>query len=284
MNGLEDFTFKEEFNSFKVESSSISLFLALKYFKSSQKRIAFFAKSNSDVEKIEQSINSLNTNILTCTFPSFDCSFLSNLSPTIDNKRQRIKTLYNLYQNKEMILISSLVNYTKIIEFLKKNNFELVDFVTNAGEYSKRGEIIDIFSPLSNYPVRVFFHFENIEKIKRISINTQETSIEIDKYEICPPSEFIFNDENISHFRKEFRELELINKDDYYQSISEKNIIEGSEQFFPILNKSLSPLTDYIGNFELFFYKDYKINFDKAYNDKLNEFGINKAYFLNESS
>ena len=76
MNGLEDFTFKEEFNSFKVESSSISLFLALKYFKSSQKRIAFFAKSNSDVEKIEQYINSLNTNILTCTFPSFDCIFL----------------------------------------------------------------------------------------------------------------------------------------------------------------------------------------------------------------
>ena len=309
MNGLEDFTFKDEFNSFKVEGSSISLFLVLKYLKSPQKRIAFFAKSNSDVEKIEQSIKSLNTNILTCTFPSFDCSFLSNLSPTIDNKRQRIKTLYNLYQNKEMILISSLeslvektiskksfinselflsvnsdINYTKIIEFLKKNNFELVDFVTNAGEYSKRGEIIDIFSPLSNYPVRVFFHFENIEKIKKISINTQETSIEIDKYEICPPSEFIFNDENISHFRKEFRELELINKDDYYQSISEKNIIEGSEQFFPILNKSLSPLTDYIGDFELFFYRDYKINFDKAYKDKLSEYGINKEYFLNESS
>ena len=204
MNGLKDFTFKDEFNSFKVEGSSISLFLVLKYLKSPQKRIAFFAKSNSDVEKIEQSIKSLNTNILTCTFPSFDCSFLSNLSPTIDNKRQRIKTLYNLYQNKEMILISSLeslvektiskksfinselvlsvnsdINYTKIIEFLKKNNFELVDFVTNAGEYSKRGEIIDIFSPLSNYPVRVFFHFENIEKIKKISINTQETSIEV---------------------------------------------------------------------------------------------------------
>ncbi len=309
MNGLEDFTFKDEFNSFKVEGSSISLFLVLKYLKSPQKRIAFFAKSNSDVEKIEQSIKSLNTNILTCTFPSFDCSFLSNLSPTIDNKRQRIKTLYNLYQNKEMILISSLeslvektiskksfinselvlsvnsdINYTKIIEFLKKNNFELVDFVTNAGEYSKRGEIIDIFSPLSNYPVRVFFHFENIEKIKKISINTQETSIEIDKYEICPPSEFIFNDENISHFRKEFRELELINKDDYYQSISEKNIIEGSEQFFPILNKSLSPLTDYIVDFKLFFYSDYKINFDKAYKDKLSEYGINKKYFLNESS
>jgi transcription-repair coupling factor (superfamily II helicase) len=309
MNGLEDFTFKDEFNSFKVENSSIPLFLALKYFKSPQKRIAFFAKSNSDVEKIEQSIKSLNTNILTCTFPSFDCSFFSNLSPTIDNKRQRIKTLYNLYQNKEMILISSLeslvektiskksfinsklvlsvnsdVNYTKIIEYLKKNNFELVDFVTNAGEYSRRGEIIDIFSPLSNYSVRVFFHFENIEKIKKISINTQETSIEIDKYEICPPSEFIFNDENISHFRKEFRELELINKDDYYQSISEKNIIEGSEQFFPILNKSLSPLTDYMKGFELFFYKDYKINFNKAYNDKLHEYEINKEYFLNDSS
>ena len=251
----------------------------------------------------------MNTNILTCSFPSFDCSFLSNLSPTIENKSQRIKTLYNLSQNKEMILISSLdslvektisknsffnsrlvlsinsnINYNNIIDFLKKNNFEHVDFVNNVGEYSKRGEIIDIFSPLHNFPVRIFFNFENIEKIKKISINTQETSIEIDKYEICPPSEFIFSDENITHFRKEFRELNISDKNDYYHSISEKNIIEGSEQFFPILNKSLSSLTDYLEDFELFFYDDYKTNFEKTYDTKLNEFGVNKEYFINNSN
>ena len=148
----------------------------------------------------------------------------------------------------------------------------------------KRGEIIDIFSPLNNFPVRIFFNFENIEKIKKISINTQETSIEIDKYEICPPSEFIFSDENITHFRKEFRELNISDKNDYYHSISEKNIIEGSEQFFPILNKSLSSLTDYLEDFELFFYDDYKTNFEKAYDTKLNEFGVNKEYFINNSN
>ena len=309
MNGLEDFVFKNEFNRFKVESSSLSLFLILKYLKSKKKKIAFFTKSNSEVEKIQESINSLNTNILTSSFPSFDCSFLSNLSPTIENKSQRIKTLYNLSQNKEMILISSLdslvektisknsffnsrivlsinsnINYNNIINFLKKNNFENVDFVNNVGEYSKRGEIIDIFSPLNNFPVRIFFNFENIEKIKKISINTQETSIEIDKYEICPPSEFIFSDENITHFRKEFRELNISDKNDYYHSISEKNIIEGSEQFFPILNKSLSSLTDYLEDFELFFYDDYKTSFEKAYDTKLNEFGVNKEYFINDSS
>ena len=123
-------------------------------------------------------------NILTCSFPSFDCSFLSNLSPTIENKSQRIKTLYNLSQNKEMILISSLdslvektisknsffnsrlvlsinsnINYNNIIEFLKKNNYEQVDFVNNAGDYSKRGEIIDVYSPLANFPIRIFFKF-----------------------------------------------------------------------------------------------------------------------------
>ena len=104
MNGLEDFVFKNELNRFKVESSSLFLFLTLKYFKSKNKKIVFFTKNNSDIKKIEESIKSLNANILTCSFPSFDCSFLSNLSPTIDNKSQRIKTLYHLSQNKEMIL------------------------------------------------------------------------------------------------------------------------------------------------------------------------------------
>ena len=106
----------------------------------------------------------------------------------------------------------------------------------------------------------------------------------IDKYEICPPSEFIFSDENITHFRKEFRELNISDKNDYYHSISEKNIIEGSEQFFPILNKSPSSLTDYLEEFELFFYDDYKTNFKKAYDNKLNEFGVNKEYFTNNSN
>ena len=309
MNGLEDFVFKNEFNRFKVESSSLFLFLILKYLKSKKKKIAFFTKSNSDIDKIQESIKSLNSNILTCSFPAFDCNFLSNLSPTIENKSQRIKTLYNLCQNKEMVLISSLdalvertipknsffnsrlvlsvnsnINYNNIIEFLKKNNFEHVDFVNNAGEYSKRGEIIDIFSPLHNFPIRIFFNFENIEKIKKILINTQETSFEIDEYEICPPSEFIFSDENITHFRKEFRELNISDKNDYYQSISEMNIIEGSEQFFPILNKSLSSLTDYLEDFELIFYDDYKTNFKKTYDTKLDEFGVNKEYFINNSN
>ena len=195
MNGLEDFVFKNELNRFKVESSSLFLFLILKYLKSKKKKIVFFTKSNSDIEKIQESIKSLNNNILTCSFPSFDCSFFSNLSPTIENKSQRIKTLYNLSQNKDMILISSLdslvektisknsffnsrlvlsiytnINYNNIIDFLKKNNFEHVDFVNNVGEYSKRGEIIDIFSPLHNFPVRIFFNFENIEKIKQFGL------------------------------------------------------------------------------------------------------------------
>ena len=121
-------------------------------------------------------------------------------------------------------------------------------------------------------------------KNKKISINTQETSIEIDKYEICPPSEFIFNEENISNFRSEFRELNIPDKDDYYYSISENNIIEGSEQFFPILNKSFSSLINYLEGFELFFYDDYKINYEKSYNTKLNEYGINKEYFIKDSS
>ncbi len=108
MNGLEDFVFKNEFNRFKVESSSLFLFLILKHLKSKKKKIAFFTKSNSDIDKIQESIKSLNSNILTCSFPAFDCNFLSNLSPTIENKSQRIKTLYNLNKNKEMILISSL--------------------------------------------------------------------------------------------------------------------------------------------------------------------------------
>lgn len=65
------------------------------------------------------------------------------------------------------------ISHDKIIETLTKENFERVDFVSNPGQYAIRGSIVDIFSYSFNYPYRISFWGNEVEKINVFNCNTQ---------------------------------------------------------------------------------------------------------------
>ena len=52
-------------------------------------------------------------------------------------------------------------------------NFEKVDFVIQAGQYSIRGGIVDVFSFADENPFRLEFFDTKIESIRSFNINTQ---------------------------------------------------------------------------------------------------------------
>ena len=66
------------------------------------------------------------------------------------------------------------------------------------------------------------------------------------KITVSPSSEIIFNFNSIKNFRETFRKLKIKNKDDFYKSISNENIIPGSEQFYPILYEKYDSIIDYL--------------------------------------
>lgn len=54
------------------------------------------------------------------------------------------------------------------------------------GEFSRRGGIVDIFAPASEYPVRVEFFGNTIDSLRLFSVLTQRTIENIDTYEVSP--------------------------------------------------------------------------------------------------
>ena len=90
--------------------------------------------------------------------------------------------------------------------------YERVDFVRTKGEFSIRGDIIDIFSPNNNDPARILFDFEKVESLNLFSTEDQLSFNAIDSYKIPLSSEMQFNNENISCFRRLFRKLKITNK------------------------------------------------------------------------
>ena len=144
-------------------------------------------------------------------FPDFRASYGDDLRVFKEELHQLFSSLRTYYKAKKKPLIISplktlLFNLPKeslldsiIIEFgevLKLNEFKekmlfwgysFVDMVQVEGEISFRGDIIDIFVPASDMPIRISLFDNEIEQIKYFELESQRTQKEeIDRFIITP--------------------------------------------------------------------------------------------------
>ena len=91
-----------------LSNSSLSIFLSL--VSKQLNKIAYFGINDESITKLKNHIKLVDPNLEVLLFPSFDCTFFSNVSPTTDLLHERINTLYNLIftNNKRTILLGSM--------------------------------------------------------------------------------------------------------------------------------------------------------------------------------
>ena len=78
-----------------------------------------------------------------------------NIIFLLSTKSLIYKTIEYKKLKQRSFLIKKIKNeesYSQILDFIKNNNYERVDFVRSKGEFSIRGNILDIFSPNHNLP------------------------------------------------------------------------------------------------------------------------------------
>ena len=76
------------------------------------------------------------------------------------------------------------ISHDEISSMLSEAGFENVDFVSEPGQYTLRGGVVDIFSYSFNYPFRLSLFGNEIEKIYTFDTNTQLSKESVDKVEI----------------------------------------------------------------------------------------------------
>lgn len=76
------------------------------------------------------------------------------------------------------------ISHEKIVAALSAGGFERGDFVSAPGQYAIRGSLVDIFSYSNNYPYRISFWGDEVEKINSFDCNTQLSTGEEDNIEI----------------------------------------------------------------------------------------------------
>jgi len=115
------------------------------------------------------------------------------------------KVVEKEYFNKNLLLIKQ--NQTlefNIIDKLYDYNFNSVDFVSEPGEFSQRGGIIDIFSYAYKHPFRLNLFGNEVESINIFNVETQLTQEKVAEFRLIPA----LKDDNIS---REIKKVSLPN-------------------------------------------------------------------------
>lgn len=99
---------------------------------------------------------------------------------------EKVITRETLSNKKMNIHVGEQLTTEFITELLYEFNFENVDFVTEPGQFSVRGSIIDIFSYSHEYPFRIDFWDTEVESIRTFSVDDQRSIETIEQCTVVP--------------------------------------------------------------------------------------------------
>jgi len=151
-------------------------------------------------------------------FPPYDMSPLTGLSPHSEVVTRLLQSLYVLISNKNPVVITSVetiffrilpkeafvrsLDYLEVGEsvdrdlFLRRleiTGYHRVSLAEEKGDYSVRGGVIDIFSPLYSLPVRLEFWGDHLESIRQFDPVSQRSQNHLKEMILLPANEFIMD-------------------------------------------------------------------------------------------
>jgi len=148
-----------------------------------------------------------------------------------------------------------------LIQFLVYSGYSKTYTVEKPGEFSVRGNIIDIFTLNFENPYRLDFFDDFLEQIKIFDVETQRSFSVVDQIEIAPMHELFYTDkmkdDAIKEIKKFFesktlseREKEKLDTD--LESIEMRTKLDGLNLYIPFFNHLKSTLLDFSNDYHLY--------------------------------
>ncbi len=148
---------------------------------------------------------------------------------------EKVVTRKELDKNTLKVAVGDKVSIDFINEVLFEYEFKRVDFITEPGEFSVRGGIVDVFSFSNDNPYRIEFFGDEVESIRSFDVETQLSIEKQKKITIIPNVENKFFQENRESF------LEYINN----QTVL---FIQDTDSLFSKLDKLFAKATEIFEN------------------------------------
>ena len=115
---------------------------------------------------------------------------------------EKVVTRKELDKNTLKIKLDDTLTLDFLNEVLFDYQFKRVDFVTEPGEFSVRGGIVDVFSFSHDQPYRIEFFGDEVDSIRTFDVETQLSTDKVKKITIIPNVENKFLQETRESFLK----------------------------------------------------------------------------------
>ncbi|MCP4578542.1 MAG: transcription-repair coupling factor [Deltaproteobacteria bacterium] len=159
-------------------------------------------------------------------FPPYDISPLTGLSPHREVVTRRLQALYALMTDENSVVITSLeavsyrilpkealvrsleyfeigeeVDRDRLLRRLETNGYQRVSIAEERGDYSVRGGVIDLFSPLYPMPTRLEFWGDRLESIRQFDPLSQRSLENLEEMVLLPANEVLMDESAIKRAR-----------------------------------------------------------------------------------
>jgi transcription-repair coupling factor (superfamily II helicase) len=154
-----------------------------------------------------------------------------------------IKSLFELYptkdffQSKKTFNLDDSLSLNKLEEILISLNYEKVNRIDGINQYSLRGGIIDIYTPIYRNPLRIEIFDNSIESIRFFDLETQSSIKKSNNFRLSKSSLYTFNDHDLKIFRDNWREYfqEYDERHcEIFQNLNTSSKAEGSDIYLPL--------------------------------------------------
>ena len=171
--------------------------------------------------------------------PGREINFYESYAHSRDTESERARVLGHVVSGRPLFVTSSVDNLLipfrkpkdyasciKTIEwggryplddltgFLLKSGYESVDQIRNKGQFSRRGGILDIFSPQNEKPYRLEFFDEEVDSIRVFDVLSQVSTEKRKEAVLFPAREFAGDKESIGQaISKIEREMDSLDED-----------------------------------------------------------------------
>jgi transcription-repair coupling factor (superfamily II helicase) len=217
-------------------------------------------------------------------FPAYNVTAFKPMAYHNETAAQRIRTLYQLIEGPRAsltvtsaeALAQRLVPKNELIEFcelivageeidrdalirkLVAGGYSRATIVEEYGDFSLRGGILDVFSPLDSDPLRIEFFGDTVDSIRYFSADNQRTLQSLDEAVLLPAREAILQPEALQAVLGRLRLLAsevgmpVTQVRQIVDQIKNEGIFAGIENLLPLIYTQLNTFFDYLSPDTLF--------------------------------
>ena len=170
---------------------------------------------------------------------------------TIEACMQCMITKKELYSNTIKFEFDKEYNYEEIKEKLVKLGYERVELIESKGQFSVRGDILDI-AITENKGVRIEFWGDEIDSIRYFNISSQRSIEEIRNITIYPSHEYILS-KSLEDVCKSIEQLDNENTEEDIERIKSGNYISKIDKYMNCFYDKTETILDYISKDAIIF-------------------------------